>query len=124
MEDKYLEVRKENIFSKISNFFKNIFKKKVNVELPQQVEITEEKEIENTEIVEENNKENKEERLLELQNQFENNLIDISAISDEDLEALYSLYQKQNDELRKILADKLNQLEIIKNRIENYKVNM
>lgn len=122
MEDKYLEVRKENIFSKISNFFKNIFKKKVNVELHQQVEVTEEKE--NTEKVEVNSKENEEDRLLKLQNQFESNIIDISAISDEDLEALYSLYQKQNDELRKILADKLNQLEIIKNRIQNYKANM
>ena len=41
MEDRYLEVRKENIFNKITSFFKNIFRKKTNIETPQQVETKE-----------------------------------------------------------------------------------
>lgn len=121
MEDRYLEVRKENIFNKITSFFKNIFRKKTNIETPQQVETKEEKEVQNNNFIEAFNKENDDQKLLKLQNQFENNEIDISVFTNDELEKLYLLYEKQNEELRKILADKLNQLDIIKRRIESYK---
>lgn len=124
MKEKYLEVRKENIFSKLSIFFRNIFKKKETKELPQELVLKEKKEVQNNEDVNIKNEENEEDRLLELQTKFENNVIDIGDISDDDLELLYHLYKKQNDGLRKILEDKLNQLEIIKNRINNYKNEM
>lgn len=124
MENKYLEIRKNSFFNKIKNLFKSLFKKKTNIETSQQVETKEEKEVQNNNFIETFNKESDDQKLLKLQNQFENNEIDISVFTNDELEKLYLLYEKQNEELRKILADKLNQLEIIKNRINKNKANI
>ena len=92
---------KENIFTKISNFFKKLFsRKKENIE-----ECVEENLIYNIQQKEnfvENIviKENEEEkRLKELQLQYDNGEIDEDDISDEDIDKLIEMYEKETEEL-------------------------
>ena len=96
MKSNKLIVYKKNIFRKISEFFKKIFSKKEV--LPKEVIITNEKDnafLENIQI-----KEDKEElRLLQLKQQYENGEIDEEEISDEDVDKLCELYEKEADEL-------------------------
>ena len=61
--------------------------------------------------------------LLNLQKQFENNEIDLSVMSDEEIDALNSLYKKQVSELKKILDNKQTELNIIQYRIKGYSSN-
>ena len=96
MKNNKLIVYKKSIFRKISEFFKKIFSKKEV--LPKEVIITNEKDnafLENIQI-----KEDKEElRLLQLKQQYENGEIDEEEISDEDVDKLCELYEKEADEL-------------------------
>ena len=91
----------ENIFTKISNFFKKLFsRKKENIE-----ECVEENLIYNIQQKEnfvENIviKENEEEkRLKELQLQYDNGEIDEEDISDEDMDRLIEMYERETEEL-------------------------
>ena len=92
---------KESIFTKISNFFKKLFsRKKEYIE-----ESADEKSIYNIQQKEnfvENIviKENEEEkRLKELQLQYDNGEIDEEDISDEDMDKLIEMYEKETEEL-------------------------
>lgn len=94
---------KENIFTKISNFFKKLFfRKKEYIE-----EIVDEKTIYNIQqkenfveniVIKENEKEK---RLKELQLQYDNGEIDEEDISDEDMDRLIEMYEKETEELNK-----------------------
>lgn len=97
MKNNELIIYKKSIFRKISDFFKKIFSKKEVVQ--------------NEDIIVNNNKndsfiknirikENKEElRLLQLKQQYENGEIDEEDMSDEDVDKLCQLYEKETDEL-------------------------
>lgn len=92
---------KESIFTKISNFFKKLFsRKKEYIE-----ESADEKSIYNIQQKEnfvENIviKENEEEkRLKELQLQYDNGEIDEEDISEEDMDKIIEMYQKETEEL-------------------------
>lgn len=94
---------KENIFTKISNFFKKLFsskKKETNKsidKLPIYNNQSKENFIENILI-----KENKEEkRLKTLQLQYDNGEIDEEDILDEDMDKLIEMYEKETEELNK-----------------------
>ncbi len=107
---------KENIFTKISNFFKRLFSRMKNVS---KEEITEQPVyINNTNNQKENfieqvvipeNQEEKRLRLLKLK--YDNGEIDEEDISDEDIEKIVEMYEKETD---KINAD----TERIKKNIE------
>lgn len=94
---------KENIFTKISNFFKKLFfRKKEYIE-----ESVDEKTIYNIQqkenfveniVIKENEKEK---RLKELQLQYDNGEIDEEDISDEDMDRLIEMYEKETEELNK-----------------------
>lgn len=94
---------KENIFIKISNFFKKLFfRKKEYIE-----ESVDEKTIYNIQkkenfveniVIKENEKEK---RLKELQLQYDNGKIDEEDISDEDMDRLIEMYEKETEELNK-----------------------
>lgn len=103
MKNNKLIPYKENIFAKISNFFRKIFsRKKEDIE-----EMNNEKSIYN--IKQKENfveniliKENKEEkRLKTLQLQYDNGEIDEEDISDEDMEKLIEMYEKETEKLNK-----------------------
>ena len=124
MENKYLQVRKESIFTRFVNFIKGIFGKKVEQEIPAPVETIEKKEVKSNffdeiRIYKEENKE-----LLDLQSKYENNEIDLCVMSNEEIHELNSLYKRQVSDLKKKLDDKKTQLAIMQNRIKSYSANM
>ena len=96
-----LIVYKENLFNKITNFFRKIFCK----EKTQMEENLPEKKLENIEyksdfaeriIVQENPEEK---RLKQLQYQYENGEIDEDDISEEDQNKLIEMYEKETEQL-------------------------
>lgn len=124
MENKYLQVRKESIFTKFINFIKGIFAKKVEQEIPTKIETIENKDVKsdflnNIRIYKEENKE-----LLDLQSKYENKEIDLAVMSDEEVHELNLLYKRQISDLKKNLEDKKTQLSIMKHKIKNYSANM
>lgn len=101
MKNNKLITYKENIFTKISNFFKKLFsrEKKSNLENINKKIISNNKNkknfIENILI-----KENEEEkRLKNLQMQYDNGEIDEDDILDEDMNKLIEMYEKETKEL-------------------------
>ena len=101
MNNKMIEY-KENIFTKILNFFKRIFKKDIS---PTEniIEKTIENEKKNNDFFENIYiKQNEEEiRLKKLQLQYDNGEIDEDDISEEDMDKLIEMYEKETDELNK-----------------------
>lgn len=97
MKNNELIIYKKSIFRKISDFFKKIFLKK-EVLKNKVIIVNNDKDdnfIQNIQI-----KENKEElRLLQLKQQYENEETDEEDISDEDIDNLCKLYEKETDEL-------------------------
>lgn len=124
MENKYLQVRKESIFTRFVNFIKGIFGKKVEQEIPAPVETIEKKDVKSNffDEIRINKEENKE--LLDLQSKYENNEIDLCVMSNEEIHELNLLYKRQVSDLKKKLDDKKTQLAIMKNRIKSYSANM
>jgi len=124
MENKYLQVRKESIFTRFVNFIKGIFGKKVEQEIPAPVETIENKDVKSNffDEIRINKEEDKE--LLDLQSKYENNEIDLCVMSNEEIHELNSLYKRQVSDLKKKLDDKKTQLAIMKNRIKSYSANM
>ena len=92
---------KENIFTKISNFFKKLFFRK-NKDISKSIDETliynkqcKENFIDNILIKEDE----EEKRLKTIQLQYDNEEIDEEDISDEDIDKLCKLYEKETDEL-------------------------
>ena len=97
MKNNELIIYKKSIFRKISDFFKKIFSKK---EVLQKEEIIVNNEKNDSFIKNIQIKENKEElRLLQLKQQYENGEIYEEDMSDEDVDKLCKLYEKETDEL-------------------------
>lgn len=98
MKNNKLIIYKKSIFRKISDFFKKIFSKKKVLQKEDIIVVNDKKNdsfIKNIQI-----KENKEElRLLQLKQQYENGEIDEEDMSDEDIDKLCKLYEKETDEL-------------------------
>lgn len=101
MKDNKLIHYKKNIFTKIINFFKNLFVRKEEIAMPDTDDKTvdimaqREKFARSIEI-----KENEEEkRLKSIQLQYDNGEIDEDDISEEDIDKLVEMYEKETDEL-------------------------
>lgn len=92
---------KENIFTKISNFFKQLFFRKKkdtlknNNEIPIYNNQCKDNFIENI-IIKENEEEK---RLKSLQLQYDNGEIDEDDISEEDMDKLIEMYEKETEKL-------------------------
>jgi len=113
-------IKKEGFFGKVKNFFKNLFKRKDKNNKNESV---------NNNSVKENNdfKDNikvaeadaEEVKLIELQKRYRRGEIAESELTEEQVEALSELYDKQIDALRKIIEEKEKQIaESQKQRIE------
>ena len=120
-QEKNLIEKKETFFSKVKNFFKKLFKKKdnENVDTVVKDETTENNSFkENIKITED-----EETKLLELQKRYRRGEIAESDLTEEQIEALSELYDKQIDALRKIIEEKEQQIaESQKQRIEKKNV--
>lgn len=101
MKNNKLITYKENIFTKISNFFKKIFFRKKEVFAESIDEDTtynnqyKENFIENIQIKEDE----EEKRLKILQLQYDNGEIDEEDISEEDMDKLIIMYEQETEEL-------------------------
>lgn len=112
-----IEIEKESFFSKVKNFFKGLFGKKeilipveeVHIESapsPSQIDLMREK---FNEVQEKNT------RLLEIQERYENGDYDLSMLTDDEMIDLMYLYHAQVNEYRKKkenLTKKLNRLKV------------
>lgn len=107
---------KENIFDKIANFFRKIFKRnneKQTVSSSQSFESNKNDKKQNFQNTIKLEHDYEEERLLNLQKQFENNSISENEISEDDKIALKGLYyiQMLKSKMKiKIYKEKLNEI--------------
>ena len=92
---------KENIFTRISNFFKKLFVRKKDIVQEDNNEITvyekQEKEIflENIILMQDN----EEIRIQNLKEKYDNGEIDEDDLSESDIDKIISLYEKETEEL-------------------------
>lgn len=125
MENKYLQVKKESIFTKFVNFIKGLFGYKIAEETPiQKTNVSEQAHVKANFLEELRIEKEEDPKLIELQNQFENKELDLCVMSNEQVESLNSLYKRQISDLKKKLDDKKTQLSIMKNRIKSYSSNI
>ena len=107
-QEKNLVEKKEGFFQKVKNFFKGLFKKKEEKTLRE----------EKSALKEENSfKENirieekiKEDEIFELQKRFRRGEIAQSDLTEEQIEAIGELYDRQIAALKKIIEEKEKQL--------------
>lgn len=110
-EKSLIEKNKKSIFNKIKKFFRKIFGKKekrVQDELIHNESLEKEKNENFKEYIKRT--EDEETKLLELQRKYHNKEIDESTLTDEQIDALCDLYDKQIEELEKTIAIKEKQL--------------
>lgn len=124
MKNKYLQIRKESIFTRVVGFIKRIFGKEVEQEILDQVETAEKKEVKSNFFNEISIYKEENEELLNLQSKYENNEIDLRVLSNEEIHELNLLYKRQISDLKEKLDDKKTQLAMMKNRIKSHSANM
>ncbi len=114
-EEKNLIVRKENIFTKISNFFKNIFKAKSNKENVQVInepgEKVENKEEDKNSFIQELRKPIEEENLVE---NLKKNPELLDSMSDEKLDEVFEIIKNKQQMLKQ-------KIELVKRQINERK---
>lgn len=106
-----------NLFKKIIDYIKNIFKKEDLVMLPE----TDESVATNTESEVKSVKPNIFDIEL-LQRKYENNLINVDDLTDEEIDMLNDLYSSQIEKLNVIKADKERQIKDIEEKINKIKL--
>ena len=114
-EKNLVEKSESNIFGKIKSFFKKLFnkkEKKIDVETIQEETVEEKENIEFKESLKIVGIE--EEELLELQRKFHEGEIVEGDLTDEQIDALCELYDKQIEEIEK-------NIEVVKQKIEDNK---
>lgn len=123
MENKSLQVRKENVFSKVINFIKGLFK--INEETPIAKPVIEKVKVEpaTTNFMDSIKIEQDDPSIMKLQKQFENNEMDLCLMSNEEVHSLNSLYNKQIANLKDKLNIKKTELNLLKSRVQNLSTN-
>lgn len=123
MENKFLQVKKDNIFTKFINFFKKIlYKSQSNIS--EQVMDIELEDTRNNFLDEIKLQHEENPNLINLQQRFENKEIELSSLTDEEVHNLNLLYKRQIENLEKVLENSKTELNIIKNRIKTYSTSM
>ena len=113
-EKNLVEKKEKGLLNKIRNFFKNLFGKK-------QVEENEEIVVENNNQFKESIKmtEDEEAKLLDLQKRYHRGEIAENDLTDEQIDALCDLYDKQIEEIKKSIKLKEEKIAEYKRKIEN-----
>ena len=114
-QEKNLIEKKESFFGKVKNFFKNLFNKEGKNDTKYHLN-----NVENNTAEEDNNfKDNikvvetevaEETKIIELQKRYRRGEIAEGDLTEEQIEALSELYDKQIDALRKIIEEKEQQI--------------
>ena len=116
-EKNLIEKEEKGLFGKIKSFFKKLFGKK-------QVEINEEPVVESEEAVNDFKEsikmtEDEETQLLELQKRYRRGEIAENDLTEEQIDALCDLYDKQIEEIKESIRIKEEKIAEHKRRIEN-----
>ena len=116
-EKNLIKKEKVSVFGKIKNFFKNLFGKNNNEEVIEEVIV----EKENNNDFKENIKmtEDEETKLLQLQEKYRKGEIGPNDLTEEQIDALCDLYDKQIDELNKSIKIKEEKIAEYKRKSEN-----
>lgn len=119
-EKSLIEKKKKSIVGIIKDFFAKIFKKKQKDIIREVVSEEINKEKENNEFKEYIKRtEDEETKLLELQRRYHNKEIDAEELTEEQIDALCKLYDKQIAELEKTIEIKEQKLAEYKKRNKN-----
>lgn len=105
-QEKNLVEKNEGLFSKIKNFFKNLFGKKSNVENAVVENVSNKKEENNSFKESIKMTETEETKLLDLQTRYRRGEIGESDLTEEQIDALCQLYDKQIEEIKKSIKIK------------------
>lgn len=106
-EKNLIEKNEKSLFGKIKNFFKKLFSKKENPDETESVEESSAKEKENNNFREYiKMTEDEETRLLDLQARYRRGEIGKNDLTEEQIDALCNLYDKQIEELKKSIKIK------------------
>ena len=113
-QEKDLIAKKESFFNKVKNFFKGLFEKKVKETTKETVNdeattVTENNSFkDDIKVVEEEQSE--EMKIIELQRRYRRGEIAENDLTEEQIEALSELYDRQIDALRKVIEEKEQQI--------------
>ena len=122
MENKYLQVRKNNIFQKLVSFLKNLFK--INKDINNTMNIKKNNDI--TRISKNKNEfhneikpeEQFDKEILELQVKYQQKEIELKDLSDEQVHKLNLLYIKQKKDLLKKIDNLETEINMIKYQLK------
>lgn len=115
-QEKNLVEKKESFFGKVKNFFKKIFnKKEVNQEVTEEVIENAKQDNDFSDYIKIT--EDEETKLLDLQRRYRKGEIAENDLTDEQIEALSNLYDKQIAELKKSIALREKKIEEYKKKV-------
>ena len=117
-EKNLIEKEEKSLFGKIKNFFAKLFGRKKEIEEEFVVEI-EENNSEFKESLKVEEVEVEEAKLLDLQRRYRRGEIADNDLTDEQIEALSNLYDKQIEALKKAIAEKEQKIAEYKNKKQN-----
>ena len=110
-QEKKLIEKKESFFSKVKNYFKSLFNKKANKNNDiEKNSVNEKSNNFKKNIKIEEDEENEEMKILELQKRYRRGEIAGNELTEEQVEALSELYNKQIEALRKVIDEKEKQI--------------
>ena len=117
-EKNLIEKEEKSLFGKIKNFFAKLFGRKKEIVEESVVEI-EENNSEFKESIKVEEVEDEEAKLLDLQRRYRRGEIADNDLTDEQIEALSNLYDKQIEALKKAIAEKEQKIAEYKNKKQN-----
>jgi len=105
-QEKNLIEKKESFFSKVKNFFTRLFKKKEKNTADDEINIVKESNDFKENIKVEEAEQTDEMKILELQKRYRRGEIAEGDLTEEQIEALSDLYDRQIEALKKVIAEK------------------
>ena len=105
-QEKDLIEKKESFFSKVKNFFTRLFKKKEKNTADDEINIVKESNDFKENIKVEEAEQTDEMKILELQKRYRRGEIAEGDLTEEQIEALSDLYDRQIEALKKVIAEK------------------
>ena len=118
MKNDYLIERKDNLFTKVANFIRGLFSKNKGIEEASNLDAVTSGANNNSEFMDYIKLDNKEdEKLLGLQEKFENKEVVMNDLSDSEIVSLKDLYNSQIEKLNKEIDEKKTKIGMLRFRL-------
>lgn len=114
---------KKNILTEFINFIKRIFRNKEPKQIPEKIELSTKQNLKSN-FYNELKLYKEDSTLLKLQEQYENTDMNLHEMSNEQINDLNLLYERQISELKKKLNEKKTELYLMQHKIKNYSTNI